>query len=121
VTIANRAQAVQDRPTDRPLYRFIEEDLLRQITEGLLEPGQAIPPERELCKSYGVSRITVRQAVRELERRIIFKVLQANNWNRKKAARSLNISYRALLYKIREAGLGSMGSSTTADSTASAD
>jgi two-component system, NtrC family, response regulator AtoC len=48
-----------------------------------------------------------RQAVRELERRIIFNVLQANNWNRKKAARSLNISYRALLYKIQEAGLSS--------------
>jgi len=62
-----------------------------------------------------------RQAVRELERRIIFKVLQANNWNRKKAARSLNISYRALLYKIREAGLGSMGSSAKTDTAASAD
>jgi two-component system, NtrC family, response regulator AtoC len=62
-----------------------------------------------------------RQAVRELERRIIFKVLQANNWNRKKAARSLNISYRALLYKIRDAGLGSMGSSKNADSPTSAD
>jgi two-component system, NtrC family, response regulator AtoC len=62
-----------------------------------------------------------RQAVRELERRIIFKVLQANNWNRKKAARSLNISYRALLYKIREAGLGSMGSSAKSDTAASAD
>jgi len=62
-----------------------------------------------------------RQAVRELERRIIFKVLQANNWNRKKAARSLNISYRALLYKIRDAGLGSMGSSAKTDTAASAD
>ncbi len=70
MTTANRAQAVQDRlTTDRPLYRFIEEDLLRQITEGELEAGQAIPPERELCKCYGVSRITVRQAVRELETR----------------------------------------------------
>jgi len=62
-----------------------------------------------------------RQAVRQLERRIIFKVLQANNWNRKKAARSLNISYRALLYKIREAGLVSTGRSTNADSPTSAD
>ncbi len=62
-----------------------------------------------------------RQAVRELERRIIFKVLQANNWNRKKAARSLNISYRALLYKIRDTGLGSMGSSKNTETAASAD
>jgi len=46
-----------------------------------------------------------RQATRELERKVILKVLQANHWNRKRAARALNISYRALLYKIREAGL----------------
>jgi two-component system response regulator AtoC len=62
-----------------------------------------------------------RQAVRELERRIIFKVLQANNWNRKKAARSLNISYRALLYKIRDTGLGSMGNSAKTETAALAD
>ena len=48
-----------------------------------------------------------RQAARELERKIILKVLQAHHWNRKKAARALNISYRALLYKIRDAGLPS--------------
>jgi two-component system, NtrC family, response regulator AtoC len=46
-----------------------------------------------------------RQAVRELEGKIILKVLQTHHWNRKKAARALNISYRALLYKIRDAGL----------------
>ncbi len=46
-----------------------------------------------------------RQAVMELERKIILKVLQANHWNRKRAARALNISYRALLYKIRDVGL----------------
>src|ERR1700720_697739 len=48
-----------------------------------------------------------RQAVHELERKIILKVLQHHHWNRKQAARALNISYRALLYKIRDAGLPS--------------
>jgi len=48
-----------------------------------------------------------RQAVRELERKLILKVLQHHHWNRKSAARALNISYRALLYKIRDAGLPS--------------
>ncbi len=46
-----------------------------------------------------------RQAVRDLERRVILRVLESNSWNRKKAAKALNISYRALLYKIRDAGL----------------
>ncbi len=46
-----------------------------------------------------------RQAVLDIERKVILKVLQANHWNRKKAARALSISYRALLYKIRDVGL----------------
>ena len=48
-----------------------------------------------------------RAAVRELERKVILKVLQNCHWNRKKAAKALSISYRALLYKIRDAGLPS--------------
>ena len=48
-----------------------------------------------------------RQAVHELERKIILKVLQMHHWNRKQAAKTLQISYRALLYKIRDAGLPS--------------
>lgn len=46
-----------------------------------------------------------KNAVRELERQVIFQVLQANHWNRKRAARALDISYRALLYKLKDAGL----------------
>jgi two-component system response regulator AtoC len=48
-----------------------------------------------------------RDAVQALEREIILKVLQAYHWNRKGAAKALNISYRALLYKIRQANLPS--------------
>src|ERR1700726_3893764 len=50
-------------------------------------------------------KVLTRKATRELERKIILKVLQAHHWNRKQAARALSISYRALLYKIRDAGL----------------
>lgn len=46
-----------------------------------------------------------KQAVREMEGNLILKALRENKWNRRKAAQALNISYRALIYKIREAGL----------------
>jgi two-component system, NtrC family, response regulator AtoC len=46
-----------------------------------------------------------RQAVHDLEKKIILSVLEANRWNRKRTASALKISYRALLYKIRRAGL----------------
>ncbi|HUO14133.1 MAG TPA: sigma-54 dependent transcriptional regulator [Verrucomicrobiae bacterium] len=57
-----------------------------------------------------------RQAVRELERKVILKVLQSHHWNRKQAAKTLGISYRALLYKIRDAGLPSNRASRSQES-----
>jgi len=56
--------------------------------------------------SIHLKQIT-RDAVRKIERNIISKVLQQHQWNRKRAAIALNISYRALLYKLRETGLQS--------------
>ncbi|HZQ91906.1 MAG TPA: sigma-54 dependent transcriptional regulator [Terriglobales bacterium] len=44
-----------------------------------------------------------RNAVRELETKIIIDALEANRWNRRRTARTLNISYRALLYKLKQA------------------
>jgi two-component system response regulator AtoC len=73
---------------------------------GDLAPRQPsfLNPEIDFDGPISLKKIT-REAVRELEGKVILKVLQANHWNRKKAARALNISYRALLYKIRDAGL----------------
>jgi transcriptional regulator with PAS, ATPase and Fis domain len=45
------------------------------------------------------------QVTRRMERDLILKVLQDNHWNRRKSAEVLKISYRALLYKVRQAGL----------------
>jgi two-component system, NtrC family, response regulator AtoC len=53
------------------------------------------------------------QALQQLERRIILEVLQRNHWNRRRAAKALKISYRALLYKISEAGLSPDGTRRT--------
>src|SRR6266513_1308821 len=61
-------------------------------------------PEINLDGPISLKKLT-RQATRELERKVILKVLQAHHWNRKQAARALSISYRALLYKNRDAGL----------------
>src|SRR4029077_9662657 len=63
-------------------------------------------PDINLDGPISLKNLT-RKATRELERKVILKVLQANHWNRKQAARALSISYRALLYKIRDAGLPS--------------
>ena len=46
-----------------------------------------------------------RQAAREAERHLISRTLQHTRWNRREAAEILGISYKALLYKIKEAEL----------------
>ncbi len=75
------------------------------ITNDLVarEP-QYLDPEINFDGPISLKKIT-RQAVHDLEKKVILRVLQNHHWNRKQAARTLGISYRALLYKIREAGL----------------
>lgn len=46
-----------------PLYLQILNYIRHQILSGGLKPGDAIPPESELCKTYNISRTTVRQAL----------------------------------------------------------
>jgi DNA-binding NtrC family response regulator len=45
------------------------------------------------------------EAIKKAESEMIQKALEMTNWNRKKAADKLNISYKALLYKIKETSL----------------
>jgi len=54
--------------------------------------------------SYSLKDIS-RTAAREAERELIMKMLQHTRWNRKETAAMLGISYKALLYKIKENGL----------------
>lgn len=54
---------MQEKQTEGPLYEQIKSDIEQQIKSGALKPGEQIPSERDLCKKYNVSRITVRQAI----------------------------------------------------------
>lgn len=49
------------------LADVIEQELERLIIEGILSPGQQLPPERELAKQFDVSRPSVREAIQRLE------------------------------------------------------
>jgi GntR family transcriptional regulator len=50
-----------------PLYHQLKLVLQRDIEQGIYKPGGRLPSEPELIRQYGVSRITVRQALDELE------------------------------------------------------
>jgi GntR family transcriptional regulator len=50
----------------RPLYKQVKDRLLELLADGSVPPMGKLASERELVERYGVSRITVRQAMREL-------------------------------------------------------
>jgi len=54
------------RDSKVPLYHQLYELLRENITSGEWQPGRMIPPELELCRSFQVSQITVRQALENL-------------------------------------------------------
>jgi two-component system, NtrC family, response regulator AtoC len=75
------------------------------ISSEMLNGEPASPaPEINFEGQIHLKKVT-RQAVHDLERKIILNALEVNRWNRKRTASALKISYRALLYKIRRAGL----------------
>jgi GntR family transcriptional repressor for pyruvate dehydrogenase complex len=49
------------------IYQEVANQLRRNISEGKLKPGMKLPPERDLAKMFGVSRNTMREALRALE------------------------------------------------------
>ena len=69
-----------------------------------LESLAAGPPRKLPVPSPSLKDVA-RQAARSAEREAIAKVLEDTRWNRVKAAKLLRISYRALLYKIKDVGL----------------
>lgn len=73
---------------------------IQELGETLrLEPGHREEPA-------GISlKAVARTASRRAERDLIAKALAHTRWNRKRAAQQLQISYKSLLYKIKQAGL----------------
>ncbi len=55
-----------DRESSKTLFAQLEEILLEKIEDGIWQPGEPIPSERELSKIYKLSRMTVRKALDRL-------------------------------------------------------
>jgi len=73
--------------------------------------SSASSPEASLATLEPSLKEIGRRASQVAEREAIAKTLAQTGWNRVRAARMLRISYRALLYKIKEAGLDAERSS----------
>jgi two-component system response regulator AtoC len=72
-----------------------------ECSEGMSELERFLSGETERVSLKRIAR----DAAQAAERRLIEKVLQRTRWNRKETAEILQVSYKALLYKMRDAGL----------------
>ncbi len=83
-----------------------ESQVMREINPRLARPG--VLPEsnsvQEISSGGGLKSL-VRSLKDDAEAEVIARTLEQTNWNRKEAARILNISYKALLYKTRQYGI----------------
>lgn len=80
----------------RPLYKKIIDDLLEAIENGQLAEHAQLPTEKELSQTYGVSRITSKRALTELESQgLIYRIqgkgsyVQTKKKQQKKVSRIL--------------------------------
>jgi DNA-binding NtrC family response regulator len=95
----------------RELENFVKRYLIladEELAAAELRPlcGESAPPADVVVAPSGEQRGGLKSVVRavkdEAEMEAISQALQQTNWNRKQAAGLLKISYKALLYKIRQ-------------------
>ena len=82
--------------------KAILEELVPSVKNEVLPDPKRVILNKKLWPSL---KEVHREAMIKAESEVIAKALEMTNWNRKKAAGLLNISYKALLYKIKECGL----------------
>lgn len=62
----------------KPMYRLIADTLRERVHKGELNPGDALPTESALQEEFAVSRVTVRQALKQLTRESIIESIQGS-------------------------------------------
>jgi two-component system response regulator AtoC len=76
-----------------------------------LHSKETVPVQTSLSGNGPSLKVASREASRRAEREMILKQLELTRWNRKRTARDLQISYKALLYKLKQLGLDGSGNS----------
>jgi two-component system response regulator AtoC len=103
--LAHRAQTAR-APVPRPAAPAQPEPVPVAVQAGAGDGsvGTAAPATASAPKCVSLKDIS-RTAARAAERELILRTLTRTHWSRKEAAEILGVSYKALLYKIKESGL----------------
>lgn len=102
------------RQLENLIKRFLILGQEETVLSGMLSREESSEIELNIPSNPVSLKELTRQAVRTLEKRVILNMLEANHWNRRVVSRILGISYAALLYKMRQAGVPARGSGRAA-------
>ncbi len=90
-------EALPNRPTGSNEICKVQE---------LRAPTMISTPHAADADDAGIALSKVDEARRAAEEKAILQALQSSLWNRKRAAKLLNVDYKALLYKMKKLGIG---------------
>ena len=79
-----------------------DENIIYENLRGSLPPAGRKGFNFDIAEDDFSMKKRVQEAISEVEKMMITRVLNKTNWNRRKAAILLEISYRSLLYKIKD-------------------
>jgi two-component system response regulator AtoC len=98
------------RELENVIQRFVvlgnEEVIIDELNS--IQRKETLWPDKESVqkkKQWPSLKEVHREAINKAEGEVIRKALELTNWNRKRASEILNISYKALLYKIKDCGI----------------
>ncbi|MDY7787900.1 histidine utilization repressor [Burkholderia ubonensis] len=88
-----------------PAYQQIKRYVVKRIADGDWKPGSAIPTEAELVKEFGVARMTVSRALRELTtERVLTRIQGAGTFVEQRHYESTVLEIRNIADEIAERG-----------------
>ena len=103
--MATRERIVAEAETEVPVFQRIKDYLLTEIQAGKWKEGDAIPSEQELARQFGVSRMTVNRAVRELTAdQILTRVQGSGTYVAQHKYQSTLVEIKSIAEEVRSRG-----------------
>lgn len=95
----------QGKKPTLPRYLQIKNYLLEQLGKGRWKEGEAVPPEQTLARQFGVSRMTVNRAVRELtHEQVLTRVQGSGTYVAKRKYQATLIAIKSIADEVRDRG-----------------
>lgn len=105
VIIGDEKKVLNTLMAEREKIRNNKNDINGMLTNRQ-ESEEYLPSPSEKCGTRASLKHYGKEAARKAEAEIIRKALEQTHWNRRKAAQILKISYKTLLYKMKECNIG---------------